>query len=296
MRAWLATHHGVISRQEALRLGMTARQVASRVRTGAWTAQGRGVYRLAGSPGEPLGDLRAAVVACGRHAVASHRSAAWMWGMVDEATPPTVTVPHARVLAVEGVRVVRTRIATRVVVRHGIACTDALRTILDCAAALGPQEIDEIVDRALARRLTRVGELAMAVERSTELRRHPGRRPLAERLARRGVTGGPAPSVLESRMARLLAGADLPAPKAEVVWGPQRRYRLDFAYPSLRLVVEVDGFAFHFTPEQQRSDNRRSNTLAGAGWTVLRYNWWDVTHDPERVAGEIQAAYQKLAA
>ncbi|HVA75121.1 MAG TPA: DUF559 domain-containing protein, partial [Acidimicrobiales bacterium] len=159
-----------------------------------------------------------------------------------------------------------------------------------------PHEIDDLVDRALARRLARVDDLVHAVERSAEFRRHPGRVTLAARLARRGVTGAPAPSVLESRMARLLAGEGLPAPKAELVWGPQRRYRLDFAYPALRLAIEVDGFAFHFTPEQMRADNHRSNTLTAAGWMILRYNWWDVTYEPERVAGQIAAAYRMLAA
>lgn len=97
-------------------------------------------------------------------------------------------------------------------------------------------------------------------------------------------------------MARLLAAQGVPAPKAELVWGPQRRYRLDYAYPAIKLAVEVDGHAFHFTPEQQRWDHRRSNALTAAGWTVLPYNWWDVTYEARRVAAEIAGAYRMLAA
>ena len=105
------------------------------------------------------------------------------------------------------------------------------------------------------------------------------------------ILGSPHPSVLESRMARLFRLHRLPRPKAEVVWGPNRRYRLDFAYPHLRLAIEVDGWSAHFAPEQQRHDNRRGNALARAGWTVLHYDWWEVTYAAERVAAEIADTY-----
>jgi very-short-patch-repair endonuclease len=97
-------------------------------------------------------------------------------------------------------------------------------------------------------------------------------------------------------MARLLVEYRLPVPKAEVDWGPQRRYRLDFAYPLIRLAIEVDGWSAHFTPEQQRWDRRRANSLSRAGWTVLHYDWWEVTYEPERVAKEIAEVYWHLAA
>ena len=96
-------------------------------------------------------------------------------------------------------------------------------------------------------------------------------------------------------MARLFVRHGLPQPQAEVVWGPSRRYRLDFAYPSLRLAIEVDGWSAHFAPEQQRYDNRRANALTRAGWTVLHYDWWEVTDDAERVADEIATTYRQLA-
>jgi very-short-patch-repair endonuclease len=142
-----------------------------------------------------------------------------------------------------------------------------------------------------------VGSKALsAVASDRRLRYYPGRRALESRLAARGVLGSPNPSVLESRMARLFRAHHLPRPKAEVMWGPDRRYRLDFAYPHLRLAVEVDGWSVHFAPEQQRHDNRRANTLARAGWTVLHYDWWEVTYEAERVAAEIAVTYTRLAA
>ena len=295
--AWLRTHHGVISRSEALRLGLTVAQVRSRVESGLWVPLHRGVYRLAGAPAGAAADLRAAVLAGGPRALASHLSAAWLWGLADRPGRPTVSIPHSRVRSVDGVRILRSRLPARAVVRHGIPCTEPVRTILDCAGELTPAEIDDLMDAALARRVVRTRDLVKAVEQEdAPFRGHPGRVALSTRLAMRGVTGAPAPSVLESRMARVLATERLPAPTAELVWGPQRRYRLDYAYPVIKLAVEVDGHAFHFTPEQQRRDNRRSNALTTAGWIVLHYNWWDVSYEPQRVASEIAAAYMNLSA
>lgn len=297
LKGWLGVHHAVISRKEAVRLGLTGKQVSVHVRNGNLLRVGRGVYRLAGSPVTPAGELRAAVLQAGEEAVASHWSAAWLWGIADLPDRPTVTVPHRRSRAVTNSEVVRSRVRFKTVVRNRVPCTEVIRTIFDCAASagVGADQIDDLLDRAIARRAVRIQDVTAALGKR-EYRHHVGRRLLEERLARRGVTGSLAPSVLESRMARLFVEYGLPVPKAEVQWGPQRRYRLDFAYPAIRLAIEVDGWSAHFTPEQQRWDRRRGNSLARAGWTVLHYDWWEVTYEPERVAREIADTYRVLAA
>ncbi|HEX6392956.1 MAG TPA: type IV toxin-antitoxin system AbiEi family antitoxin domain-containing protein [Acidimicrobiales bacterium] len=292
---WLKVHHGVISAREAMLLGLGPGAVKGRVKRGEWERVARGVYRLAGAPLTPAAQLRAVVLAAGEGSAASHWSAAWIHGLAELPTTTTVTIPHHRVRTVRNADLVRTRIPFRVMVQNRIPCTDVLRTILDCAAVAGTKQLDDLLDRAVARRAVRIQDVVGAVAKP-EFRGHPGRRQLEERLARRGVTGSPSPSVLESRMARLFVDHGLPVPRAEVEWGPQRRYRLDFAYPQLRLAIEVNGWTAHFTPEQQRWDRRRSNTMARAGWTVLHYDWWEVTYEAERVAREIAETYFKLAA
>ena len=294
---WLTAHHAVIGAREARKMGATGRQMAWKVTSGEWVRVGRGVYRLAGAPVTPAGELRAAVLLAGEGAVASHWSAAWLWGIADLPDRPMITVPHRRVTMAKDLHVIRSRVPFRVTVRNRISCTEVIRTIFDCAANAGSEtdRIDDLLDRAIARRAVRIQDVTAALGKM-EYRRHNGRPLVEERLARRGVTGSLAPSVLESRMARLFVEYGLPVPKAEVQWGPQRRYRLDFAYPAIRLAIEVDGWSAHFTPEQQRWDRRRGNSLARAGWTVLHYDWWEVTYEPERVAREIADTYRGLAA
>jgi very-short-patch-repair endonuclease len=296
--AWFADHYGIISRTEAVALGLTSAQICARVQAGGWELDHRGVYHLAGSPRDGLSTLRGAVLLGGPSAAVSHGSAAWLWGLTSAPGESTITVPHnriARAADAQGVRVVRSRRPLQVVLRHRLPATTAIRTLVDCAAIIPVDAFDELVDTALARRVVDVAALA-AVAADRRLHYYPGRRSLEARLAVRGVLGSPHPSVLESRMARLFRVYRLPRPKAEAVWGPNHRYRLDFAYPNLCLAIEVDGWSAHFAPEQQRHDNQRANALARAGWTVLHYDWWEVTYAAERVAAEIADTYTRLAA
>jgi hypothetical protein len=300
VRRWLGAHFGVIDRCTAVDLGVTPRRIGTKLSTGEWVGVLPGVYRLVGVPFGAAGWLQAAVLAGGPLAVVSHQSAAWLWGLLD--TPPeqpVVTVPVSRRLRTPQVRAVRTaRLVSRPARRRGLPCTPVVRTLFDCAGDLGdgdPAAIDALVDVALARRLVRTADLVEAAT-SADGRSCRGGRPLRARLEVRGVTGAPHPSVLESHMSRLFRRYGLPEPKAEVDWGPNRRYRLDYAYPAVRLVVEVDGNASHMTPEKQRHDHRRGNALSRAGWTVLHYDWFEVIGESDRVAAEINQTYRALLA
>jgi very-short-patch-repair endonuclease len=49
------------------------------------------------------------------------------------------------------------------------------------------------------------------------------------------------------------------------------RFKLDLAYPEIRLAIEVDGFAVHSTRSAFDHDRTRENLLVTGGWTVLRF-------------------------
>jgi very-short-patch-repair endonuclease len=46
-------------------------------------------------------------------------------------------------------------------------------------------------------------------------------------------------------------------------------YRLDFAWPAVKIAVEADGW-WHRSPEGAAKDAERDSTLRAAGWVVLR--------------------------
>jgi very-short-patch-repair endonuclease len=172
------------------------------------------------------------------------------------------------------------------------------RTLTDLAAAYTPRALDDILDRALSRRVVTLPQLEQAI-RPEPSERRPGVSVLRRQLALRHPGEAPAPSVLESRMGRLLrrleAEEGMPLPQVEVAWSAGR-YRLDFAWTALRLALEVDGYTWHATPEQMSRDLRRRNRLVAAGWVFLIYSWAQVTFDPGRVMAEIAAMYRQRAA
>jgi len=71
---------------------------------------------------------------------------------------------------------------------------------------------------------------------------------------------------------------------------------VDFAYPVVKLAIEVDGFGVHGTPRAMAKDFVRQNGLVPYGWRVLRFTWRQVTDEPEMVAAAISAALNALRA
>jgi hypothetical protein len=292
-------HHAVISRREALQLGASDAYVRAKVITGEWEEVYRGVYRDAASPKTDHQTLRAACALTAPVGVASHESAAWLWGMTDRPPArPVVTVPYPHHHGIRASAVVahRSRDLDAASVREwrSIPTTDSLRTLVDLAAVVTPQRLASAVDRALAKKLVSIPSLLVELNRLGR-RGRPGAGVLRRLLKDRGFIGVPHPSVLESKMRRLFDQFGLPAPDCEFATGPEGEYRLDFAYPALMLAIEVDGYVWHFSPEHQQRDNSRRNALRRQGWQIYVYSWKEVVQEPARVAAEIAAAYRAAA-
>jgi len=63
----------------------------------------------------------------------------------------------------------------------------------------------------------------------------------------------------------------------------------DLVFRRARAVIEVDGLAFHVSPERFQRDRARQNRLVAAGWTVLRFTWRDVTERSNHVVRTVRA-------
>jgi len=258
LNAFLAAHHGVISRQDARSLGLTEEQVKWSLRCGRWERLHRGVYHRSGEAAGPEARLLAACMAAGRGAVASHTSAAWLWQLIGQApTVPTVTVARDRSDRLAGVeRHRRSDIdRSRVLVRHGIPVTDPLRTLADLGEVVDVPALDDAIDRALSRKLITVQGLDDEVRRLTRRGRR-GVPQLRSALERRGFGAAPHPSVLESRTMRLLQRWGVTPIGTEVVVC-DGKYRLDVALRA-GVALEVDGYATTGRPRPRRP------TAAGA--------------------------------
>lgn len=59
----------------------------------------------------------------------------------------------------------------------------------------------------------------------------------------------------------------------EVVFDEVRKWRLDFAWPLVRVGVEIDGFGYgHQAQQCMAEDNEKANAAIERGWKVLRFN------------------------
>jgi hypothetical protein len=286
----MASHHGVTTHDRVHELGGTRNLIDNRLRTGKWIAAYRGVYRDAAVPRSAEQDALAAVLAAGERAESSHLSSVWLWGLLARAPDlPHVVVPYDRCVPHPGFVLHRSTdlVGGGIHVRRGIPTTDPARAILDTAGIVPPSVTALIVDRAISTKLVTVAGLIAVLDRyGRRGRRGAGK--LRRVLDERGVSAATrAPSVLESRMARIARTINAPAPVPEFQVG---RYFLDFAWPEVMVAVEVDGWDGHTAYDDWLRNMEKRNWCGGQGWLILAFAWEHVQRHPERIAYEIQAA------
>jgi very-short-patch-repair endonuclease len=220
----------------------------------------------------------------------SHTTAATLWG-IDSRTNDEVhlLVPPARRPRARGVVVHRGEVAQRDRrVRDRVPVTSPARTLVDLAGMLDGEFLEAALEDMLHRGLT----TAFAVLRCLDAVGGTGRSG-SQRL-RRLLTDRD-DEALESRLEvkvwRLLRSAGLrPVRQYEVPCG-ERTYRLDFAWPKLRVAVEAEGFSAHGgTRIKFVADRRRAADLASAEWSVIPVTWDDCTTHPGSVIQRVRTA------
>lgn len=73
----------------------------------------------------------------------------------------------------------------------------------------------------------------------------------------------------KAHLARDMRAEHLPAAVRQYIVNPDRRWRLDFAWPGIKVAVEVDG-EVHRIAERFHSDIEKHAWLTLNGWTLLR--------------------------
>jgi very-short-patch-repair endonuclease len=223
----------------------------------------------------------AAVLACGPDAFLSHRSAAALWG-IGPAAGSLIDVSTGRrgLAAKPGIALHQVRcLPTGDCTRHdGIPVTSVTRTIFDLAEVLDPTRLERAFEEAERLQLLDLRPLRQLLERSR------GRRGLATLRRLVAAQAGPPDtrSELERRFLDLCREEDLPQPQInKQVLG----FEVDAFWPSARLVVELDGFAFHRTRAAFERDRARDAALQLAGFRVLRITHKRLLDEPS-VIGE----------
>ena len=163
--------HGMVGRAQLLALGVGRGAIDHRLACGRLHLVHPGVYAVGHRVVSTEGRWMAAVLASGRTAVLSHRSAGARWGLRSNTRPRIeVTVPRRR-YARPGIQPHVAQLpADEITVVEGIPVTTPPRTLLDLAAVLAPHTLRRAVDEAEMLRLSDSLSLADLVAR------HPRRR------------------------------------------------------------------------------------------------------------------------
>lgn len=287
----LAVHarsqHGVLSVGQLQSAGLSPRAVRHRAATGRLTRVHTGIYAV-GQPSR-AGRSMAAVLACGAGAVLSHQSAAALWGIGEDPGQVHVTVVSRHGRSRPGIVVHRVSDLDvyDLTAWDGLPCTSLARTVLDLAAAVDRRRLERAIDRAETLRIFDLDALNDVLHRNRGRRGTPA---LASVLA---SYGGPeiSRSEAEERLLATIGAAGLQRPRVNAWIGLSDGggYEADFLWPDARLIVEVDGRAFHARRRAFEHDRRRDRRLALAGFETRRYSAAELASDPGRVVTEIRA-------
>jgi hypothetical protein len=283
------------TRKEALERGLSRDVLARLVREGELRRMLTGVY-IDSAAADTL-TLRAAALArvAPKNCVVCDRTAAWLLG-ADVLGPESHNViPPVDVFRLRGDNRLRRsgcRAGTRTLDRkldltnvNGLLTTNALRTALDLGRFLRRDDALAALDA-----LSRVGGLTKA-DLTRQLPRFKGQRGVVQLRELVPLADPRAESASESVSRLRLIDGGLPTP--EIQWEVRTpygvvRFRLDMAYPDIKLAIEYDGREFHSSMAARARDDSRRAALRRAGWTFVILTRDDVYGYSPRAAAKVR--------
>ena len=285
----LATcQQGIITRTQALALGVSSSTIDRRRRQGRWDVVEAGVYRIHGAPDTRLSRLMALCLAYG--GVASHRTAAHLQGVSGfPATVIEISVPRGRAVQRPGV-VMHESTDLHLMVPdliQSIPTTPIERLVVDLGAVIRFEWYDQVFDELIRRKLiTWPTALDQLVRHARQGRDGVGalRAVLDERFE-----ADVGESALEGAFIRELRRRGLLEPVGQFHVRDRAGFiaRVDFAYPDLKIAIELDGRAFHGDPVFE-SDRDKRLRLTTAGWLVVEITWKMLHGNPDVLFRRLQ--------
>jgi very-short-patch-repair endonuclease len=280
--------HGVAARFELLAAGERSAAIQARVESGRYLRIYDGVYAIGHADLTLYGRRRAIVLACGRRAVLSHRSAAGAWGLrPDGGTKWEVAVRRASgVRPAAPVRVYRypTLNDDEITDLDGVPTTTVARTLLDLAAIVPAHHLRRAIERAEQLELF---DLPAVTQTLAAHPRQPGRRQLLDLIADLQDHGLPRTrSDVEAAFLQLCLDHDLPRPQVNRINNGAER---DFRFPDHNLIAEVDSYTFHRGRRAFADDRARDRDALRRGHRTARFTVKEIASTPAAVARELRA-------
>lgn len=275
--------HGVVSHQQLLELGYSEAAIGRGIRSQRLHRIHRGAYAVGNPRPSTHGRCLAAVLACGRGAMLSHDSAAWLWGLRPRCpSRAEVTLP-ARGHQRAGIHIHHSTILEPIdeAIRESIPTTSVARTLLDCAARAQHRTTDGLLERAERPGLLDIPEIEEILARSG---RHAGKSRLKRSIelyrdpvfTRAGT---------ERRFLEVVLMAGLPRPAINTFVAG---YEVDAYWAKERFAVELDGYETHGTRAAFERDPVRLEDLKLAGIDAIRVTARRLEREPAQVAARLK--------
>ena len=230
----------------------------------------------------------AAILASSPDAVLSHWSAAALWMIrPNSRTRIDVTVPHRSRSSDRIRRHISEVPADEQTVEEGIPVTTVPRTILDLAATVDADTVENLL------RESEYLQLSDRLSLPDLLERYPGKRGIRKvHLALKRLEEEPEGrrrSRLEERFSPFLRKHHLSLPRYNdwIVLGA-RRFQVDCHWPEVRQIVELDGWQGHSTRSAFREDRARDRRLVAAGYSITHITWNQLDDEPEAIAADLR--------
>ena len=284
----LASQDGVATTGQLMAC-LTRRQLAYILKTGQLQMIWHGVY--ARPDPSPLTRLRALDLTAGTRVAACLGTAAALHGFDTEDTRDlhVLNPPRHQLRMADGL-VVHRRYDAPLVMLDGRLVTAPGWTAVEVARGLHRPRALATLDAALRSGTCTPSGLRHAVLLQT------GRRGIVavRDLVPLANAASESPMESEARLVMLDGGLPTPVLQYEIVDVDGEVWRVDFAWPELRVAAEYDSVEWHGDAEALRRDRRRYEALRVAGWTVVPILADDVRRFPQdliwRIAGELGRA------
>jgi hypothetical protein len=272
---------GGFATTEQLLKVMTRQQLDVQVKNGGLVRVWYGVY--AAEQPNLLGRLAALDIFMGQHAVACMGTAAALHGFdTEDTTAIHVLDPGVRMRPTVGL-MVHQRTGAPLQRVSGRLATAPAWTVVEVARQLGRPRALATLDAALrSMRCTRNDiESAVAEQR--------GRRGIVAVRALLPFADGSAESAMESEARLVMIDHGLPLPKLQYpIYGRHGEvWRVDFAWPDLRVAAEYESIDWHVGRDEMLRDKTRWGKIQELGWTIIPIVVHDVRRQPDQLAQRI---------
>lgn len=272
---------GNVSRRQLLALGLSSGGVQARLRNGTLVTRHDGIYCQAPARRDPEARIAAAVLAGGSDAVASHATAAWLWGFLPRwEPPPEISLPtgdrRPRHVLIHRCPSLRPGDVTR---QRGLSTTTPARTALDIAPRLTRKQLTRLVNDARHDGHLRRASLQDVVDRNPL---HPGTKLLTPFI---DSPQNPTNSSFEDDFLAFVDKYGLPRPEVNF---PFNGRRLDAFFPEHGVIVECDGWEFHKSREAFEEDRERDADHLDNGLITVRLTKTRFDAMPDREAARLK--------